>query len=81
MIRRRWRYRILSGHTTLTFQIVPAFVFVLLAVRADLEFCRSQRTLRLAAVSRLQSGANSLRTDEPNGHVGPNQRPVREATR
>ena len=32
MIRRRWRYRILSGHTTLTFQIVPAFVFVLLAV-------------------------------------------------
>src|SRR5207342_342600 len=32
MIPRRWRYRILSGHTTLTFQIVPAFVFVLLAV-------------------------------------------------
>ena len=32
MIPRRWRYRILSGHTTLTFQIVPAFVFILLAV-------------------------------------------------
>ena len=48
--------------------------------RADLEFWRSQKSLRLAAVSRLQSGANSLRTDEPNDHAGPNQRPVREFT-
>ena len=48
--------------------------------RADLEFWRNQRSLRLAAVSRLQSGPSSLRTDEPNDHVGPNQRPVGEVT-
>ena len=46
--------------------------------RADLEFRRSQRSLRLAAVSRLQSRASSLWTDEPNDHAGPNQRPLRE---
>ena len=32
MIRRRWRDRILSGHTVFTFQIVLAFMFVLFAV-------------------------------------------------
>ncbi len=29
---RRWRYRIVHGHTTFKLQIVPAFVFVLLAI-------------------------------------------------
>src|SRR6476619_6964690 len=47
-------------------------------LRADLEFRRSQRSLRLAAVSRLQSRASSLWTDEPNDDAGPNQRPLRE---
>ena len=78
MIRRRWRDRILSGHAAVTFQIVQAFVLVLLGDRADLEFWRSQKSLRLAAVSRLQSRASSLRPDEQNDHAGPNQRPVRE---
>jgi len=32
MIRRRWRDRILSGHTAFTFQIAQAFIFVLLAI-------------------------------------------------
>jgi predicted aspartyl protease len=32
MIRRRWRDRILSGHTAFTFRIAQAFIFVLLAI-------------------------------------------------
>ena len=46
--------------------------------RASLESRRSQRSFRLVAGSRLQSRASSLRTDEPNDHAGPNQRPAGE---
>jgi predicted aspartyl protease len=38
MIRRRWRNRILSGHTAFTFQIVQAFVLVFLAIAPSSNF-------------------------------------------
>ena len=78
MIRRRWRDRILSGHTAFTFQIVQASVLVLFAIAPISNFWRSQKSFRLAAVSRLQSRASSLRTDEQNDHAGPHQRPASE---
>ena len=62
MIPRRWRYRILSGHTTLTFQIVPAFVFVLVALAPVSNFVAAKNL----SVSPQLAGYKAVRV-----HYGP----------